>query len=207
MRNNIHLVGVGKINMEVKEKGFEFGSLQEYISIATSVVKAQCPGIRDGLVGEILSNEDAISDIAYSIMLADCKFDGRGTRYGFRSQHAKWAIWRYLEKRTKSREIMSLDFNFGDEDDSNSLGDTIDSGTKTPEEIAEKKESLRLVDEIINDGITLNHKERVCVKSYYLDNMTLDSIRPLVNVKTRQGVHVILKRAMAKIRERVGNES
>ena len=53
----------------------KFDSLDSYIQLAKKTISKFAPKFYNGLAAEMLSNEDAISDIATAIMSADWKFE------------------------------------------------------------------------------------------------------------------------------------
>ena len=69
------------------------------------------PKMKYGLAEEMLNNEDAISNVAHDIMVADWQFNGNGNRFGFRKDRAKYAIKSYLSRRSKNnqKQIFRLD--------------------------------------------------------------------------------------------------
>ena len=78
----------------------QFDSLDTYIQLAKKTISKFAPKFYNGLAAEMLSNEDAISDIATAIMSADWKFDSnrvgptglKKTQYSYRNQCVIWAM-------------------------------------------------------------------------------------------------------------------
>ena len=96
----------------------QFETLQTYINLAKKTISKFAPSFYSGLRNELLSNEDAIADIAQAIMTADWKWDkdrvgyeGKSkTKYSYRNQCAIWAIQTYMSNKYKKKNMsMSLD--------------------------------------------------------------------------------------------------
>ena len=98
----------------------KFDSLSSYISLAKKTISKFGPKFYNGLSTEMLNNEEAISDVATSIMYADWRFDEnregksgqKKTLYSYRNQCAIWAIQTYVTQNTKkSKYIVAPPFN------------------------------------------------------------------------------------------------
>src|SRR5687768_3821805 len=63
---------------------------------------------------KFLRDEDSISFVIYRLAKADQKFDGRGSREGFRSQNGVYAVLSLIEKvcKKQKRLFKSLNDNF-----------------------------------------------------------------------------------------------
>lgn len=93
---------------------------------------------------------------------------------------------------------ISLDTPIGD-DDGFSIGDIIPDDRASPEDIAEAQQRRRLLVDAIE---ALPGKQRETARLYYLDGRTLEEIGTLRGV-SRQGAHLMLKKAQAGIQERL----
>ena len=77
MATAVDIVGIGSHLIEyppIDPKRFE-DSFDKYIEIAKKVVAVFAPRYRPGLSEEILRSEDAISNIATAIMIADWRWN------------------------------------------------------------------------------------------------------------------------------------
>ena len=94
------------------DKNFEFPSLTFYTELAKKTISKFGNKMYGTLSTEMLSNEDAISDVANALMTADWKYDSnrvgavtgqKKTRYSYRNQCAIWAIKTYASKSKKKK--------------------------------------------------------------------------------------------------------
>ena len=96
-----------------------FDSLPTYIALAKKTISKFAPKFYNGLSTEMLKNEEAISDVATSLMYADWRYDSdrsgktglKKTLYSYRNQCAIWAIKTYITTRYKKKKNFSLDYN------------------------------------------------------------------------------------------------
>lgn len=187
----------------------QFDSLSSYISLAKKTISKFAPKFYNGLAADMLSNEDAISDIATALMQADWKFDServgptglKKTKYSYRNQCVIWAIKTYVTQRYKKKPKSSLDFEIGDND---TLAQTIaDESSLDPLDILIQKESeenLRNnIEEILNSSV-LNKKQRAQIKMYYYDNYTLSEIGAKFGV-SREAIRQNIKRGIQNIKK------
>jgi hypothetical protein len=99
----------------------QFDSLATYISLAKKTINKFAPKFYNGLNKDMLSNEEAVSDVATAIMYADWRFDpnrpgkngDKKTLYSYRNQCAIWAIKTYITQKYKDNnkkiKVHSLD--------------------------------------------------------------------------------------------------
>jgi hypothetical protein len=94
----------------------EFKSLDEYLTVAIKTIKRFANKLQHGLAKQILSDEDALSNIAYKIMLGDWKWhpDYRSksgkvrTRRAYLNQCAIWAIKEYIRRQITSQKVVPV---------------------------------------------------------------------------------------------------
>jgi len=187
----------------------QFDSLSSYISLAKKTISKFAPKFYNGLAADMLSNEDAISDIATALMQADWKFDServgptglKKTKYSYRNQCVIWAIKTYVTQRYKKKPKSSLDFEIGDND---TLSQTIaDESSLDPLDILIQKESeenLKTNIAEILDSSVLNKKQRAQIKLYYYDNHTLSEIGAKYGV-SREAIRQNIKRGIQNIQK------
>jgi len=187
----------------------QFDSLSSYISLAKKTISKFAPKFYNGLAADMLSNEDAISEIATALMQADWKFDServgptglKKTKYSYRNQCVIWAIKTYVTQKYKKKPKSSLDFEIGDKD---TLSQTIaDEKLPNPLDILIKKESeenlKNNISEIL-DSAVLNNKQRAQIRMYYYDNYTLSEIGEKYGV-SREAVRQNIKRGIQNIQK------
>lgn len=192
----------------------EYCSMSEYVSLAKKTINKFAPQFYNGLNKEMLSNEDAISDVATAIMYADWRYDPdrtgssgmKKTLYSYRNQCAIWAIQTYITnkyKKNRTQENMSLDFALSNSDDSLSYHDTIQDN-KQPEPIdllidQEYMENIKYDLETLLDSGIISDKQKEQLKMYYMEDMTLSEIGKIFGV-SREAIRQNIKRAIENIR-------
>jgi RNA polymerase sigma factor (sigma-70 family) len=191
----------------------EYLSMGDYISLAKKTVNKFAPKFYNGLNKEILSSEDAISDIASAIMYADWRFDPnregssgmKKTLYSYRNQCAIWAIQTYITNKYKKKpkEGMSLDYNDASDQNASAYHESItDKKQRNPLDILiqkEEEDNLGLdLDTILNSDM-INDKQKQQLQMYYMEDMTLSEIGKEFGV-SREAVRQSLKRAIDNIR-------
>ena len=193
------------------EKQFE--SLSTYITLAKKIISKFAPSFYSSLRQELLSNEDAIADIASAIMIGDWKWDKdrtgfegkKKTRYSYRNQCGIWAIKTYVSNKYKkqnthlSLENKSLDFD-------TSFADHIhDKLEYDPAIIAEDREyhyNLKNnIKEILTSGL-ITEKQAEQIKKYYFEDKTLSEIGEEFGV-TREAIRQNIQKGLSKIKQYV----
>ena len=200
---HVDIIGMG--NKQVNTPTFQMETLDEYLSIAKKMIASMAPSIRYGLAEEMLSNEDAISNVAHDIMMADVQFNGRGNRFGFRKDRAKYSIRSYLGRRAKSgkRRIFRLDNVVKSSDKDSTFIEFLTDNSQNPSDYIENRDYenfiLKKIDKMASGGI-LSSKGVVYIKMFYLNGMSVSSIAKKEGV-TRQAVHDTMSRTMKIIRK------
>jgi RNA polymerase sigma factor (sigma-70 family) len=191
----------------------EFENLSTYITLAKKIISKFAPGFYSTLRQELLSNEDAIADIASAIMVGDWRwdknrtgFDGKSkTRYSYRNQCGIWAIKTYLSGKYKKQNNhysldnlnKDLDFNFSD-----NIADKPEYDPAILAEESEYDKSLKAnIDTILSSGL-ISEKQKEQIQKYYLEDKTLSEIGKEFGV-TREAVRQNIQKGLAKIREYV----
>lgn len=183
----------------------QFDSLSTYIDLAKKTISKFSGKFYSSLRAEMLSNEDAISDVATAIMQADWKWDKdrvgktglHKTKYAYRNQCAIWAIQTYITKKYKTKKSYSLDaIDSGDKDVSSY--DFLTGTEKDPLEVlieTEEKESLSsCIEELLNSSL-ITEKQKQQLKMYFFEDMTLNAIGQQFGV-TREAVRQNIKKAI-----------
>jgi len=183
----------------------QFDSLSTYIDLAKKTISKFSGKFYGSLRNEMLSNEDAISDVATAIMQADWKWDKdrvgktglQKTKYAYRNQCAIWAIQTYVTKKYKTKKSYSLD-NINLSENNTSSYDFLSGSERDPLEIIienEEKENLsNCIDELLNSPM-ITEKQKDQLKMYFFDDMTLNAIGQKYGV-TREAVRQNIKKAI-----------
>lgn len=189
----------------------EFENLSTYILLAKKVISKFAPTFYSGLNKELLSNEDAISDIAAALMNADWKWDknrvgynGQSkTRYSYRNQCGIWAIKSYISNKYKKKnQKLSID-NISNEDMKTFAASIVDKSMSDPYDIVSSEEettNLQNTVKTLLDSDMLSDKQRNQIKKYYFENKTLVQIGDEYGV-TREAIRQNIQKGLNKIRE------
>lgn len=188
--------------------------MSEYVSLAKKTINKFAPQFYNGLNKEMLSNEDAVSDVATAIMYADWRYDPersglsglKKTLYSYRNQCAIWAIQTYITnkyKKPKKYENMSLNFISSEDSDSISYHDTI-ADNKQPDPLdilinIEHNQNMKYDLEVLLDSGIISDKQKQQLKMYYMEDMTLSQIGKVFGV-SREAIRQNIKRAIENIR-------
>lgn len=185
----------------------QYDSLSTYISLAKKTISKFAPKFYKTLSHEMLSNDDAISDVANAIMVADWKYDnqrvgkttGQGkTKYSYRNQCAIWAIKTYISSKYKKNSKGSTSY----EPD---LHAHINSYDHNPLDILVNQESEHIQKECINNILSsdiLSEKQKEHIRLYYFENMTLADIGKKYGV-TREAIRQSLLKGISQIKSYV----
>ena len=184
-----------------------YDSLSTYLNLAKKTINKFAPKY---ISKEMLSSEEAISDIASAIMCADWKFDPdrfgktgqKKTLYSYRNQCAIWAIKSYITNKYKkaSNNEYSLDFVFNNKE--NAFIDYIyNKKSKDPlDQLIENEDQMNiidLIDKLLSSNI-VSEKQKDQLRMYYIENKTLANIGSKYNV-SREAIRQSLKRAIENI--------
>jgi len=190
----------------------EFQSLDFYLSLAQKTIAKFGKNISGTLAKEMLSSEDAISNVASCLMMADWRWDKdrignhgtHKTRYSYRNQCAIWAIKSYLTRKKQKNHIDCVDTISNTNIKELDLMKIIPHSTKSPIEILVDAEDQNIIRDKINFYINPNNniltkKQAECLKMYYFDEMTFAAIGKHYNV-SREAIRQNIKRAIDKIK-------
>lgn len=184
---------------------YQFDSLATYINLAKKTISKFSGKFYSSLRNEMLSNEDAISDVAAAIMQADWKWDKdrvgktglQKTRYAYRNQCAIWAIQTYITKKYKSKKSYSLD-SINTLDKETSSYSFLSGSEKDPLDIIIENEDRENLANCIKDLLeftSITPKQKEQLKMYFFDGMTLNAIGEKYGV-TREAVRQSIKKAI-----------
>ena len=185
-------------------------TLDSYIDLAKKTISKFGFKISHGLSQRMLKNEDAIADVAHSIMVADWKYDhsrvgkitGQAkTKYSYRNQCAIWAIKTYATRVYSKKSIKSLDDIFFDSKERKATVE--DKRVEMPLDkiIHDEKQELgiELIGLIFKSNI-LTENQKSQIKMYYIEGLTLSEIGKKFNI-TREAIRQSIKSGIKKIQE------
>lgn len=199
---HVDIVGIG--NKKVDTPKFQMETLDEYILIAKKMIASMAPSFRYGLAEEMLCSDDAISNVAHDIMVADWQFNGRGNRYGFRKERAKYSIKSYLSRRGKhnKRRVFRLDAVVKASNQDSTFAELLTDNSQNPIGVVEDNDLssyiIQKLDSMVSNG-TLSSRGVRYIKMYYLDSLDVNKIAEKEGV-TRQAVYDTMSRTMKIIK-------
>lgn len=198
----IDSVGIG--NREAIETTNQLEDLDTYLKIAQKTIMAMAPKIRSGLAEEMLNSEDAIANIAHWIMIADCKFDGRGNKFGYRKACAQFAIKKYNHRGLNDKhDIWSIDKIIHSDESEIRLGDLLEDDVVSPDahinQNEQRAEMLKVINKLRELG-EITDLAVMYIKQYYFEDMTLQEIANLRSV-SKQSVQNLLSKTLKIIRD------
>lgn len=191
----------------------QFDTMSTYILLAKKVISKFAPNFYTSLRNELLKNEDAIADIATSIMYADWKWDSSRvgfngktkSRYSYRNQCGLWAIKTYLSNKYKKKnQHFSLE-NMDQEYDTNFIENVIDHRSADPGDIVTEKEDSESITSLVKDLLhspIISDKQRDQIYQYYFQNKTLSQIGAEYGV-TREAIRQNIQKGINRIKEYV----
>lgn len=208
--------GVGNPKIQYKDhSNIKFDSLDDYLLLAKKCISK----FGNGLSKKMLKDEDAISYVANSIMMADWRWDEnysnkqgtKKTKYSYRNQCAIWAIQTYAtkvyKKPKKINKVYSMDHL--QDDESLSVHELLeDTTTVDPQDHMCNTEQKEDLSKLINELITLDcltPRQQDYLRLYYFKNYTFDKIGKKYGV-TREAVRQGLKKTLDIIRDFVKHE-
>lgn len=206
----VDIVGIGNHQLdypEAKDENFE-ASFEEYLTIAKKTIRTFANRFRPGLANEMLNSEDAISNVATAIMMADWRWspeyrsdDGKvRSKRSYRNQCAIWAIQAYVGRRVNEKKMVSLDMQVTQSDNGGEmlLRDVIPSGEKRPDTLLIEQEDHTMLQKLITSSV-LTDQQKDYINRYYLENMTLQQIADDAG-SSREAVRQTIERGMNKIK-------
>lgn len=213
---SVYIENIGSQKIKYRDHSeVNFSSLDDYLLLAKKSISKFANNFYSGLSKKMLLDEDAISNIAYSIMMADWRYDEnresknstKKTRYSYRNQCALWAIQTYVTKNYKKKskkKVLSLDFCIDEESGTNYYA-YIDASCDEPAFCAIQQEETRnnkkYIEQIISTA-GISEKQKKYLKMYYYEGMTFEQIGNAYSL-TREAVRQSIKKAIATIQENI----
>lgn len=185
-----------------------YETLDTYTLLAKKVISKFSSSFYVGLRQELLNNEEAISEIAEALMIADWKWDANRkghngqskTRYSYRNQCGLWAIKTYISKKYKKKyKQVSID-HAADED--KSYVQNIPAQNSDPSELVSQEEETELLKRNIQDILQsnlLSDKQKDQIYQYYFEGKTLLEIGKIYGV-TREAIRQSIQKGLESIR-------
>lgn len=187
----------------------KYESLSVYISLAKKTISKFAPKFYKSLAYEMLSNEDAVADVANAIMTADWKYDQdrtgkisgqKKTKYSYRNQCAIWAIKTYISSKYKKNNKKNIQYD-------NDLHSNYCAYESNPLEMMILEESDSIKNECLSTILSsdiLSDKQKEHIKLYYFSNMTLAEIGNKYGV-TREAIRQSLLKGINQIKQYVSH--
>ena len=191
----------------------QFETLDTYMLLAKKIISKFSASFYSALRAEILSNEEAVAEIAEALMIADWRWDANRkghegkskTRYSYRNQCGIWAIKTYISNKYKKKnKHISINSIVDDAKDSTNYVNNIpENQANNPFQIVAEQEEKDLINEyihkILNSGI-LTEKQKDQITEYYFNNKTLLEIGKSYGV-TREAIRQNIQKGLSRIRE------
>lgn len=210
----LDIVSIGNQKIKYQDHStIEFEPLSIYLELAKKTISKFAKNFSPNLGKEMLKSEDAISNVANCIMMADWRWDKerkglngqQKNKYSYRNQCAIWAIKSYMtRKKHKKNKCHSIDIEHKFDDENLSLLDIIPDSIKSPLDLLIIQENdtdiKNTVDKILsNDNNILSDRQKECLKLYYIEDMTFAQIGKKFGI-TREAVRQNIKKSLDKIR-------
>lgn len=213
---NFDIVGIGQAKKPYRKfKDSEFETLSSYIEQAKKIIVHYSNARRNSqLRNQLMNSDDAISNVANALMLADWTYDSdheskngneqKCTQRTYRFLRATWAIKSYLTRKQRHlrKGNVSLDRHINNEEVD--FYDLLPDGSPNPDSRSMSNELKELLEDIINSGI-LTPKQACYITAHYIKNMTLSEIAEDAGV-TRQAVYDGVRRGVAILKIEFGTE-
>jgi RNA polymerase sigma factor (sigma-70 family) len=204
----IDLVNIGDPRLEYSEENkvnLE-ESVGEYLKLARKYIKTIAPKIRADLASKILSSDDAISNIATVLMMADWRWNGKGTKSGYRAQRVHYALYAMLERdiSRNKRGVMSLNHEI--DDDGTQLCELLPDDTPSPDIYSMTQEERQQIEQVLTDTANITGMQSQCIQMHFLDEMTYADIGRKLGV-SREAVRQSVHRGVNRIKEVINGNS
>ena len=202
----VDIVGIGKTQKKYPPaEKFEFENLHDYLEHAKKIIGYFAPKIRGGLAKEMLSSEDAISNVATAIMVADWTWDkdrvGKSgqkcTKHTYRNLRGIWAIKSYLVRQRRKSKHRMASINAEIDDEGGQLYSVLCDNSDLPIKQILKSELRELLEDMISCGIITQRQEEY-LRLHYFSSMSYADIGKRNGV-SRQAVHDAVNRAIKSL--------
>jgi RNA polymerase sigma factor (sigma-70 family) len=146
-------------------------------------------------IQSMLANQDILSEIVNKLIDADLKWNGQGSKTGYRKAQGRFAVMRIAYRKPRKRKIHYISL-----DDERCLSETNmyhfieDRSADNPKKKIEQEENIRSVSKLMSNCLT--ERQRSVVEDYYLKGKTLEEIGP-----SKQAAHQCLSKAICNLRK------
>ncbi len=166
----------------------KFLTLKEYEQCVKKIVSRKFRHLSHFL----LNDDEIMTNLVTSAIMADWRFDGRGCIKGYRAQCVKWAVKKTLQRLYSTQKFIYLGSEI---QDSKGKIRTLLDVLVCENNFYEIKESL----EHIFHSKALTQKEKDRLRQYYLEDLTYKEIGELDDM-TAEGVRKSINGSLEKIK-------
>ena len=191
------ILGFGDIDTTLLQQDAQFeDSITDYVNIVKKCLFSKYKHIAT----LIIKNEDAMAHLATTVMLADWRWNGKGTRTGYRTQCVTWAINKYIARQKHEIAIKPISLNtiINNDSDNGELADLTCFTNETPALIAERTEECAKLHKVM--ATTLTTKQELYIRMYYFGNMSYENISQQIGV-SKQAVSDGVLKGIKRLRE------
>jgi hypothetical protein len=205
----IDLTNIGKYHLKYgnpNQKNFD--SVDAYITSARRIISYFGPKSSSALTQEMLASDDAVSNIATQLMLADWRWDEeyknaaktKRSKYSYRNQCGKWAVQAYITRRTKRRGKWGKTFSLDGSKVTTWKGDAKGlTSSNELEQVEVQEHNVSYVHKMLDSGI-LTEKQQKFIKLHYLEGESIKNIA-LANDISHQAVYLSIDNGLRKLKE------
>lgn len=145
--------------------------LEEYLKTARTILTK--------ISLDLYKDEDVVTDVATELMLADDKWDGRGSLFGYRKQRVKWYLSNLYSNRAKFKHEKLSEYEYADRNLSN----------------VEKRD---YVENLLKVSKLTQHQQDI-IRLRFWQDMTFDEIGNKLGI-SRQAAHECFSSSLKKIK-------
>lgn len=191
----------------------QFETLDTYMLLAKKIISKFAGSFYSSLRAELLSNEEAVSEIAEALMVADWKWDANRkghegkskTKYSYRNQCGIWAIKTYISNKykKKNRNVSINHISDDIKDSTNYVNNIPEKNPNDPAQIVADEEEKQMISQYIHNILEsdiLTEKQKDQITDYYFHNKTLLEIGKRYGV-TREAIRQNIQKGLSRIRE------
>lgn len=191
-------------------KNNNFNSLEEYTDDANHIIAKYGDGIYIGLSAELLSNDDAITNIATAMMIADWNYNEKRSIKCSRTTHmikyALWEMYAYVTRKTKTLKThTTLETDFycdnGITDKKCGYIDLLED-KKQIQDIKKYLDTQDMTQKIKKSSLSKTQKKHII--EFYINGLSAEKIATKYNL-TRAGVYSSLQKARTILQQEVYN--
>jgi RNA polymerase sigma factor (sigma-70 family) len=188
---DLEQVGKRRISYPDKDQQYFKSSIQYYLNLAESLIKKYATN----MAYIFLHNEDVISNIATSMMMADWRFDGRGDRSGYRKSCGRLALLACITRYQNNRKIPTISMNDAGQENYQFLLSLVDKKQLQPYQILQNKEQTRDLYKLLD---ILTERQRQCIIMNYFEGLNNVQIGTKLGI-TRSAVQQNIANGLQKL--------